>query len=430
MIVAPIPKSEKKRLASLVKFGLLDSPPEKAFDKLAQHAAAACRTPIALIALLDSDRQWFKARVGTSMKESPREMAFCAYTIFEEEIMEVQDMLKDERFQDNPLVKQEPYIGFYAGVPLRTSCGHAIGSLCVLDTRPRQLSQEERARLIALAGEVVNLIEADYEKRQKRELGRHKGKEQKHVLDMMQYGPLIHKTLTPGLRLLKEQFSESFILWKSHTIIANNFCFLKEEGGYLFIAVVDCMDQCFVNPFFGTLIHGYLHKIIGKGTIGTAKILQELHKRLLHMWPQNSSLAQGGISIALCRIDKKRQLLCFSGASQRLYFVDSKNGCHSLKGNHVRLGRKKQDEDFCRFTEESIQIDEGTAFYLLGQDVQQLLAAAGKKGLRQALKKSVHLQEASMDCQSSIILQALIEKNSGEQQNKYDLLVVGFKGLL
>jgi hypothetical protein len=147
------------------------------------------------------------------------------------------------------------------------------------------------------------------------------------------------------------------------------------------------------------------------------------------MWPQNNSLAQGGIGIALCRIDKKRQLLCFSGASQGLYFVNSKSGCHSLKGNQVRLGRKKQDEDFCRFTEKNIQIEKGTAFYLLGQDVQQLLAAAGKKGLREALKKSVHLQEASMDCQSSIILQALTERNSKEQQKEYGLLVVGFKGL-
>jgi GAF domain-containing protein len=156
---ANIPPSEVDRLEALRQYRILDTPCEQAYDDITALAAFICDAPIALISLVDSDRQWFKSKVGLNVDETSRDFSFCAHAILSESIMLVNDALCDERFNDNPLVTHEPKIRFYAGVPLRTPDAHLIGTLCVIDRQPRELSEYQTKTLKALARQVVMQLE-------------------------------------------------------------------------------------------------------------------------------------------------------------------------------------------------------------------------------------------------------------------------------
>jgi PAS domain S-box-containing protein len=159
MTPASLPDNELDRLTALCQCRVLDTDPEKAFDDVTRLAAYICQVPIALISLIDGNRQWFKSKVGLAATETPRDLAFCAHAILQSGIFEVPDALADERFADNPLVTGEPYVRFYTGIPLITSEGYALGTLCVIDHVPRQLSQEQKEALQALAHQVTRQLE-------------------------------------------------------------------------------------------------------------------------------------------------------------------------------------------------------------------------------------------------------------------------------
>ncbi len=169
---APIPPSEERRLAALLEYDLLDTPREQLFDAFTRLAARLCDAPISLITLVDRDRQWFKSSVGLDLQETPRDIAFCAHAILEEGVMEVRDAAHDPRFADNPLVSGDEHVRFYAGQPLRASNGEALGTLCVLDRRPRALSAEQHAQLALVANAVVEQFEARRSRRTESESAR------------------------------------------------------------------------------------------------------------------------------------------------------------------------------------------------------------------------------------------------------------------
>ena len=155
---APLPPTEDGRLQNLLSYNLLDTVPEAAFDDLAALAAAVTGTPVCLINLVDSERQWFKSHHGTDIRQTPRDFAFCGYTILGEGLFTVNDTWTDERFADNPFVLEEPFIRFYAGIPLITPEGHAIGTLCVLDVVPHDMLPGEVNALEVLARQVMGQI--------------------------------------------------------------------------------------------------------------------------------------------------------------------------------------------------------------------------------------------------------------------------------
>lgn len=156
---APLPKNEAQRLKVLWQYDLLDTVPEEVFDDLTDLAAHICEAPIALISLVDEKRQWFKSRVGVSARETTRDISFCAHAILKNGLFVVSDASKDPRFKNNPLVTGAQTVRFYAGVPLKSPDGYALGTLCVLDKKPRQLRPEQKRALLVLARHVETQLE-------------------------------------------------------------------------------------------------------------------------------------------------------------------------------------------------------------------------------------------------------------------------------
>ena len=160
MFAADTPLGEAQRLASLQSYEVLDTDPEQAYDDLTRIASEICGTPIALVSLVDSDRQWFKSRVGLEATETPRSVAFCSHAILEpDQVFLVPDSSVDERFHDNPIAVGGPHVRFYAGAPLVNHEGHALGTLCVIDDKPRELSASQLESLRALSRQVVCQLE-------------------------------------------------------------------------------------------------------------------------------------------------------------------------------------------------------------------------------------------------------------------------------
>jgi len=156
---APLPEQENDRLAELRRYHVLDTPNDPAFDRVTRIASELFGVPMALVSLVDENRQWFKAFVGLSASETSRDVAFCAHAILKDEVFIVEDAHADPRFFDNPLVTGPPHIRFYAGAPLVTPTGLRVGTLCTLDTRARSFAAHEARMLATLARIVVDLLE-------------------------------------------------------------------------------------------------------------------------------------------------------------------------------------------------------------------------------------------------------------------------------
>ena len=149
-MAAPSATTEAARIAALNRYAILDSEPEEAFDDLVLLAAHICRTPIAMLSLVDDHRQWFKSKVGVQVQETPKDISICAHAIEQSDLYIIPDTYKDPQFRENPLVVGEPRIRFYAGAPLVNEDGFALGTLCVVDREPRELDDEQKEALSAL----------------------------------------------------------------------------------------------------------------------------------------------------------------------------------------------------------------------------------------------------------------------------------------
>lgn len=193
MKIAPLPHNEKERLNELRKYGILDTEPEAIFESMVQLATYICKTPIAAISLVDENRQWFKAIKGIDAKETPRDIAFCAHAILQDVAMVVPDALLDERFFDNPLVADGPKIRFYAGVPLVTPSGFHLGTLCVIDTQPKEITQEQLDAVKTLADSVMAHLDL-----------RLSHKEIRKYVDDLQLSATIFETASEGIVVTDE----------------------------------------------------------------------------------------------------------------------------------------------------------------------------------------------------------------------------------
>ena len=160
MIPANIPSNEAKRLDNLNSYNILDTLPEEEFDAITKIASGICDTPIALVTMIDENRQWFKSKHGLETSETPRDIAFCSHSILQpDELFIINDATKDKRFFDNPLTTEDLNVVFYAGAPLNSEEGYSLGTLCVIDSKPKELNQSQKDSLLLLSKQVVRLFE-------------------------------------------------------------------------------------------------------------------------------------------------------------------------------------------------------------------------------------------------------------------------------
>lgn len=213
MISASKPANELERLAALYEYNLLDTLPEKEYDDITRIAADICSVPMSALTIVDAERQWFKSKIGITDTENSRDVAFCAHAILNpNEIFVVDNPSEDERFHDNPLVTGKPNIAFYAGIPLVTESGAALGTLCVLDNKPNQLSFDQKVTLMALARQIVAYFEV-----RKLNIRLHQQQEQLRMVneDLAKFAYVVahdikspFSTIAMGLALLKDKYME------------------------------------------------------------------------------------------------------------------------------------------------------------------------------------------------------------------------------
>ncbi|MDB5294765.1 MAG: two-component hybrid protein sensory box hisitidine kinase/adenylate cyclase, partial [Phycisphaerales bacterium] len=201
--VPPVPRDEVERLAELRDYDVLDTDPESAFDDLTWLASHICGAPIALLTLVDAERQWFKSRVGLGLDETRRDVSFCAHAIVTDDVMVVPDASRDARFATNPLVTSDPNVRFYAGAPLVTPGGRAIGTMCVLDRTPRDLTVDQTEALRSLGRQAVAQLELRRALRRERDVRRRLAEEQERserLLDSLLPRPIAErlKASPPG----------------------------------------------------------------------------------------------------------------------------------------------------------------------------------------------------------------------------------------
>jgi adenylate cyclase len=252
---APLPVDEEARLADLNDCGILDTAPEAAYDDLTRLASHICEAPIALVSLVDGDRQWFKSRVGIEAEQTPRDQAFCAHGILGREVLIVPDATADVRFSDNPLVVNDPGIRFYAGAPLVSSRGHGLGTLCVIDRTPRRLDAEQTEALRVLARQVVAQIEL----RRTGQALRRACKSSDHLL-LSVLPPSVAERLKKGEKPIADSFEDATVL------VAEVVDFSRATAELSPVEQVNVLNQMFCR-FDGLVVEQDLQKLKAMGAM-------------------------------------------------------------------------------------------------------------------------------------------------------------------
>ena len=232
---APIPDNEEQRLAELLSYDILDTEEEALFDEITALASQICESPIALISLIDPDRQWFKSKIGLDARETSRNIAFCSHAILQDEVFEIPDTLNDDRFHDNPLVTGAPNIRAYAGAPLITPSGLAIGTLCAISDKPRKLSEQQRQSLATLSRSVVAHLEL---RRKNRDLER----TNQFKSDFLSY--VSHEVRTPlnAINTLSAMLETEAIENKMPTSFQQSLGHIRKSGERLLETVNSVLD--------------------------------------------------------------------------------------------------------------------------------------------------------------------------------------------
>lgn len=261
---APLPIDEARRLTTLRACDILDTEPEQAFDELVALARHITGVPIALLSLVDESRQWFKAKIGLDVCETPREQAFCSYAILEPKPLIVEDAAVDHRFSDNPLVTGAPGIRFYAGFPLEAGDGLRLGTLCVIDARPQQLLPEQISALQMLAHQASAQLKL---RRILRELGDLRDREQTladrsleaHASESFRVGQILHKGLAAELT----EISESLHSCQADAagVSAKLAASLKQSQARVATAAHDCRAVARSFRDFSLLSRGWLDSV-------------------------------------------------------------------------------------------------------------------------------------------------------------------------
>ncbi|MFB6257989.1 MAG: GAF domain-containing SpoIIE family protein phosphatase [Flavobacteriales bacterium] len=449
-------QEEKERLRSLYRTNILDTPPEREFENIVELCSEICDTPLAMISFIDRDPQWNKAKVGTEMKESPRDISFCTYCIkSDEEVFEIRDAREHFLFSENPFVKKDPLIRFYAGAPMIDSQGNALGCVCVVDHRPRKLGAKERFFLKTMADQVVRELEsrADHE-----ELLKSK-REMENSID---YAKGIQDALFKPIELHAPRAPEHFTFLRSVDEVSGDFFWAREHEGYFYMAAMDCTGHGVPGGFLSMLGVSFLNEIFNEnGALPPGEILTLMRERLVQELKGYDPLtgARDGMDASMVQIamddlssgSSSKTEVQFAGAQNPLYvirkgivdegpsdpyaflpdrirpFKDSRNGIE-VKGDRTPVAYNEfNSENFQTIT---LELQKGDMLYLFSDGfADQFGGPRGKKlqyGAFKRLLTQIHKDPLE---KQKVRLEGALEswKNESEQEPTDDVLVLGVR---
>lgn len=426
MIKPTIPANEIDRQKELVSYSILDSLPEKEYDEITFLASQICDTPISLISLLDDTRQWFKSHHGLGVSETPKELAFCAHAINDENNpLIVEDSREDKRFFDNPLVTEDPNVVFYAGMPLVTTKGFALGTLCVIDNEPKVLNESQIKALEALSNQLMKLLEL---RKSKAEIEQ----KNKAIQDSINYSEKIQRSILPQLDEVQEKIPKYFVYFEPKDVIGGDFYWYYTINNYCFLAAIDCTGHGVPGALMSMTIYSLLNEIMIKEMLlDPGEILGMLHKKVTLALQQEKGdeYSQDGCDASLCRIDLNTNELVFAGAQNDL-FIYNGNDVKNLKANKQSIGGLSMLGEFEAdrvFTSQTTLISNKDMVLLLTDGIPDQLNSSDEAFGVNAFDNLIpQLYSQNSDKLTNFIKTKVSNWKDGVQQQD-DLLLLGFQ---
>ncbi|MCS7005329.1 MAG: SpoIIE family protein phosphatase [Cytophagales bacterium] len=430
---AAIPDNELERLNNLLSYNILDTPSEQDYDEIVSLASQICEVPISLITFVDKERQWFKAKIGIQACETSRDISFCAHAILQDEIFEIEDALQDFRFFDNPEVTGGIGVRFYAGAPLKTPESFNIGTLCVVDSKPKKLTLAQKEALRVLAKQVVAQLEL---RRQFQRLNqaylilqekeRILSEQKQIILDSIYYAETIQKSLFVPIEKIRQVLPDALIFFRPRDIVSGDFYFFHLHKEKIFFATIDCTGHGVPGAFISILAHNALHSIIECENIESPElILNSLEKKVVQYLNQQHTGQSEGMDITICTIDISNQVLEVASARNPL-FIFERNTCTKIPADRISIGGKKHKT--ISFTKHIIATNPEQVFYMFSDGYAHQFDRYNKNRfmLRRLITLLSEIYQKDFDEQEKILSQTLQEWK-GNQHQTDDILIVGFK---
>lgn len=423
---------EFQRLQALHRYQILDTEFEKEFDNLVKLASHICHTPMSLISFVAEDRQWFKAKLGVEARETPREFSLCDHTIRQQQLMEVKDASLDKRFCDNPLVKGTPAIRFYAGMPLTTPDGFNLGTLCVIDQKPRELSMEQKIALETLATQVVTQLEL----RVKLQL-LHKEKQKiaeknRAVTESIRYAKRIQNAMLPREKKVQLYFDDFFVINQPRDIIGGDFYWMAEINQKKILVVADCTGHGVPGALMSMLGNALLRDIIYKTQVTTPEeILTLLDIEVTKILHQHDCDNEDGMDMSIVCIDEECHSLTFAGANHKMvYFHD--NDAYLVTGDQRCIGGKAGQKDLPQFSSYTVGYctRQTPVFYLFSDGFKdQFGGERRRKFTLKKLMEELYVIHQQPGIQQQQTLQDTLRRwmNTNNERQTDDIIFIGFR---
>lgn len=462
---------EIERLKALYKYRILDTEPEAEYDRITKLTSNTLQAPIAFISFVDSDRQWFKSKVGFGAEETARTDSFCHHTIQEQGgFMEIEDAIQDPRFMDNPYVLEAPHFRFYAGASLIDENGNALGTLCVLDQKPRSLSNKDRDFLRTMADQVMKNLDLQVA---------HKKIEALSSPDegSLEYASKIQQALFQPTWSPSSSVPDHFSYLEPLSQLSGDFYWTKEHGGYFYMAAADCTGHGVPGALLSILGVSFLDKLLNEeGSLTPGTILDRLREHFLKELNANDPKhgAKDGMDASILKIpisgaakEEEEVEVEFAGAQNPLYILRkgiAKEDLSSLvdlpvqlEDDEVRKGRFLSLQDRIKpfsksadgvevkgdrrpigysvkekapFKTFRIKLQKGDTCYLFSDGfADQFGGEAGKKFRYGPFKQLLtRIREKDMEEQKSTLSAVFEEwKQMGDQEQTDDVLVMGVR---
>lgn len=433
MKVAPLPKNEVERLQALYRYQIMDTDFEKEFDELIKLASHICNTPISLMSLVAEDKQWFKAKIGLEARETPKDLAFCAHAILDNNLFIIEDASKDERFHDNPLVTGNPDIRFYAGMPLTTPDGFNLGTLCVIDKEPRILDTEQKQALVTLASQVIAQLELRIKLQAIAKEKKIIAEKNRAITNSIHCAKRIQTAMQPHSEDIEGYFDDFFVFNQPRDIIGGDFLWMSDVNELKIVVVADCTGHGVPGAMMSMLGNSLLRDIVDKKRVTDPnKILSQLDHEIAKSLNQEVGENRDGMDMSIVCIDAKNRKLTFAGAHHKMVYVQN-NEAFLVSGDRCGVGGNQNRKDACvMFSLHTFDLEEGEIpmFYMFSDGFRDQFG--GKHNRKFSLSRlTTCLQNISEETgvyQQQFLQRELTEwMKAGNETQIDDILLIGFR---